>query len=389
MASWEPFFNPMSPLLWVNGSDCVWIRGESVVALHNRGRLRDVYPWIVGDVRVAESMVRRSSSLVAALVESLLSWRVVELSQLQAGLCAISPPDFDFENPSIYGALVRLGAVSVGFPYLDSLGVENSGRVFLCLGGVESLVKRVLPLLEVPVWVKSVLTSSGHVVGRREATFHNVLAAHCGLAFQHDKRFRLVGGDGVSGFNLIDPQARAESRVAFGAADCVGLTSRGVMVAVEVQRSHVNLEGKIRKWVRLLAASPMSRRGLVCVFLLPRNMRTGGYPTVAGFSRAGLMVEAGVGTPPAASRVGWARWEDWFTPQGYPSDGLGAYTDIRGESRSVFDFQGPRVDVERAEQWGFMQVDDWVEKVFGVDVSRWVHPNCLRGSLGLLEGGLR
>lgn len=377
---WTGLFDPMDPMLWVNGTDCVWVRGEAVMALESRGALARAYPWMVSNRAQAEAMVRANQDTVVGLVEALLSWRTVDVAQLRSGLCRVPLPVFDRDRPSLYGALARLGLVSVGFSYLDSLGVPSE-RVFLSLGGVEKLNRSVLRLLDVPSWVRSSLEATGRLYGRRQATLHNILAAHTGLAFLNDSRCMAVGGDGLSGFNLVDPVARKEADVAFGAADCVAVANQGAMCAVEVQRTGMNVRQKAERWARLLAASPMSRRGLICVWLFPKSVKTGEYAPRAGLSAAASLPEMTVGIPMVSARMGFALWDDWFE-KGVPSERFGSYTDMLGVERSVFDLEGPVVDPVAASHWGDRQVDDWVGRVFHVDMSRFRHPASVRGGLG-------
>ena len=386
-------FDPDDPSLWMLGSDVDWIRGDYVARLEHPGQFARQHPWLVANRLFAESMVRSNPKAVTAILGALLSWRVCTIGQLHAGLSAYPVPDFARDEPNLYGALVRLGAINIGFDQRERLEGVTVPQVWASMGNTASYIRDTLSCFESGAWLRMALTSS-RLSAMRVHARHNTYASHCGLMLARDARTKLVGGDGWGGFRLIDPRAVSEAGLnRVSSTDIVALTGGNVLAGIEVQAGANNMDKKLSNWARLLANSPMGRRGLVCVWLLIKDATRGEYPYLNPVLRkTSDMGEMMVGHPSVAQRMGVATWEEWFD-HGRPTEGFGSYTDLLGAKRSIFDDEWSRYTpsvrpLDTVEQWGWQVMRDALKREWGVNADGWRMPDAYRGGFyGFAKGG--
>lgn len=373
--------NVTDPLLWVNGSQGFWVKGASIIATPS---LADNLPFVVKDQHNAWALIRHQKQVVVTIFETLLMWRTVEITQLPA-LTKSVLPDFSWDTPNVYGALLRLGVINIGF---DSTGMLTGKprAIFLSIGSVEVLNKRFLKQLHIPAYMNTLLNApAGRLTATRQATMHNVLTAHVGVEALTDKRVQAVAGDGMSSFRMLTPSLSTVSNGAGG--DMTIFFTNGVSMAVEVQRTTIKLLDKMSRWLDALAQSDMRERGLLCVWLLPRNVTNGAYASVQSYvDKIRELPVSGVADSTgvlAGSRMGVVEWDTWFDSYGRLTDRFGFFVDVFGHERYVMDFAGSMpIDWDKASHWGFRQVDSVLGDVFHVDTSMWSHPECLAGGLG-------
>lgn len=377
-------FDPADDAWWSGQSDVDWVRGQYVAGLSHPGRVAKLHPWLVTNRLFAESMVKMNKRLVLDLFDALISWQICTVSQLDAGLCASTPPKFDRGEPNLYGALTRLGAINMGFDAREKLDGVAREQTWVSMSNDSKLVKRVLKLLAADEWQYRTYSQNRLTIGRPHAR-HNTLAAHTGLALSMDDRVRFTTGDGWGGFRFIDKRALDESGMErMSTADVVCMGRNNVLAGLEVQAGMIGLETKLRHWAQFLAYSPMRRRGVTCVFLYIKRPNVASYPPFRGVTdRVANMPEMMVGEPTVASRMGWAVWDDWFD-HGQPTERLGCYTDMMGRTRSILDpawrEHTPEVrDPKVIEDWGWVSVADQLREQWGVDVSGWRLPEQWRG----------
>ena len=383
---WQPFFDPLDDTLWARGSDVDWLKGTWVHAYTHPASLSGRHPFIPVTVAQAERLVRLHPEQVLAILGALLSWRVCTVDQLMAGLAAdvdgIEP--FYRDAPTVWGALLRLGVIDVGFSRTEFLEGRRVNQTWVAMGSEVALTRRITKILGVPAWMRDVLTD-GKFGQMRSHARHNTLVNHVALTAAHDERFRFVGGDGWGGFRGIDPQAVAEiGSAGRQSADMVGFVRGGVTMALELQIHAQWVPKKLAAWADLLAYSPMRRSGILCVWLQP-PVSAGVYEHFdKAFKEAAGLAQMAVGEPTVASRMGYARWDEWYDEQAHPTGRWGEYADMYGTRRSVFDPAWADVtphvnDADTIRDWGWKLMDDRIRAAWGWDVSRWKKPEALRG----------
>lgn len=387
---WTPFFDPKDPGLYVPQGDVDWMSGTWASRLDKPTAVEEVNPWLPGRKSVAEGIVRQNRDKTRALLFALLSWRSCTVKQLQAGLCATKGmPDFDREHPNLYGALCRLGCVSIGFSMRERFERVRVPQVWLSMNGRKENVARVCKLIGLTAGERESLTSTRAYSAHANAR-HNTFASHVGLTFAHDDRARLTAGDGWGLFRTIDPIAKTEAGIGgnLSGTDVIALCRNNTLACVEVQMHYNGLFDKLQRWAKLLAFSPMRRRGIVNVWLFaPMNRGSGQdkYGSMENmFHNAGAYIDVlGAGTPSVATRMGYAYWTDWYE-NGHPTERFGTYTDMNGARRSIYDPQwkhftpatNPVTDVT---DWGWKTMRDQLHDYWGVDATRWTMPEMWRG----------
>lgn len=376
-------FDPASDM-WAKESDVDWVRGSYVCEVEHPRQLLERNPWIVSNRVFAESMVKMNAQMVFDLFDTLIAWQVCTVSQAQAGLSASPLPPFNRYEPNLYGALVRLGAINVGFDPREKLDTIEREQVWLSMGNDSKIIRNVLKLISADEWQYRQYSQNRVALARPHAR-HNTFASHAGLLLSRDPRVMFTSGDGYGGFRYIDKRALDESGMErLSSADVVCMGRNNVLAGIEVQASRNSVDKKMRNWVRFLAHSPMGRRGVICVWLFIKGNSSDSYPPFHSLmEHAANMPEMMVGEPTVASRIGWALWEDWFA-NGVPTERIGEYTDMNGTKRNMLDASWRRFtphvrDVHSVEDWGWVTVRDQLAAEWGVDASRWTLPEEWRG----------
>lgn len=385
---WKPFLNPLQQGLFDGSAEVDWLYGEYVRSLSkDYKRLAAREQWIVWDRRRAQLMVAAQRDAAVGVVGALLSWRSACVSQLQAGLCSVPVPSFDRSRETLWGALLRLGVIDVGFSKTERWGGLEVPETWIALSHREENLKRLLRLLDLPQWYAAVL-SSGKLHGQRVYAFHNMMCDHVGLAAIHDPRFSFSAGDGWCNLRSLDEKALRQSGsvTSIAGGDVLMMTRGGVAVAVEGQGTLQSVEEKMRRWMRFLASSPMEYRGIVCVWLRMPNPHYGGEPDLAHVLerlRDDPLMLAGRSVP-VSMRLGVASWGDWFDPMGRPAEGFGVFSDSFGIPRSVFDGEysdnaPAAADASSLTGWGRGVLAETFRRVWGLDTSGWAVPDSYLG----------
>lgn len=393
--AWPGIFNPADEELWVRQSDCEWVMASTVHDMSDPIRLHHLElscPWIVSNAKQATEMLKSNREQALSIIGALMSWRNCTVSQLQAGLSRRPVPEFDRMKPNLYGALCRAGVLNVGFSRSEFYGRVFIPQTWLGLSRAQNRVYNVTHRIAGYGFpVESILRSRP---GTHQYARHNTFASHVGLAFAHDPRIKYTVGDGWALFRSLDAQAVSEmGRHPNNVPDLLGFTKNGVTAAIEVQSSTTDVAKKMEAWVDFLAHSPMSRRGVVCVWLL---IPVSNFQTTLDFSKyfqeAADYTGVTIGDPPVSARIGWATWNDWFDKMGNPTGGFGEYTDLLGIRRSMFaDDWGPlpvTADFSRLTDWGWDVMNRDIRNVFGWDTSTWRKPDFYRGDTYGFVGGL-
>lgn len=382
---WEHFINPLDDNLWGQNSDVNWMQGSWVKTLDHPKQLTDSNPWIPLDPGKAEGMIRRDSQTVLEIIGALFSWRVCAISQLQAGLAPHGAPDFDRTQPNLYGALLRLGIINVGFSKREAFGLTQVPEVWASMGGSLKFTKHLTDILNMPAWTRSLITN-GRFGGVKIHARHNTLTAHVGLTFSKDERVRFVSGDGWGRFRDLDPQAIAEiGGMGINSADAIAFMKNGATVALETQIHANDLKKKLEAWCRFLVYSPMSRRGLLCVWLQAPSAQGCSYGNfLSVFEPARDMQGMTAGNPTVASRMGLARWNEWYDEKGLPTERFGEYMDMFGNRQSIYDpkwmqYAPPQQPFINVNEWGWRLMEDQIRREWNWDVTRWVKPDAMRG----------
>lgn len=376
-------FDPNDEDLWKAGSAADWYKGNDMFGLEHPGLFAQSHPWFVANKLFAESMVKANSETVSSILGALLSWKTCTAGQLRAGLSVKGAPPFERDEPNLYGAMNRLGIINVGFSQSERLYGQTVNHVWLSPSNSPKLINRAMRLYGMEKWMRDTMAVS-YYAGNRFHVRHNTYAAHAGLMLARDKRVRFASGDGWGKFRSVDPQAVAESKVGKAcAADVVALCGNNVLAGIEIQASNGELDRKMQNWARMLAYSPMRRRGLVCVWLQIPKANEGYESFNAALQRARGMTEMVVGDPTVSQRMGIAVWDEWFE-HGVPTERFGEYTDMGGTRRSIFDdsWSGctPQVrDVRSVSEWGWDVARDIIKKDWGWDVTGWTMPEAYRG----------
>lgn len=384
--AWEPFFNPLDETLWAGSSDVNWMKGSWVRGNTHPAALAARYPFIPATRSQAESIVRTRSAQVLAILGGLFSWRTCTVDQLRAGLVddGMMIDAFSRDAPSVWGAMLKLGAIDVGFSKAEIFEGVRVPQTWVQVGSVKNYTKQITSTLGMPAWMRGILTNgqfrATHVFAR-----HNTLTNHVGLACVHDERIKFACGDGWGGFRYIDPQAVADAGGWAGqTADMLAFLDNGITMALELQLHATDVTKKLTAWANFLAHSPLARRGLVNVWLQP-PLPDGGYTSYMKSFRVASQLDAmTVGTPMVAERMGYARWEEWFDPDGHPDTHWGEYEDLTGTRRSVFDStwraSTPTLNpVAGVQDWGWALMDERIRQAWGWDISGWRKPDTLRG----------
>lgn len=386
-------FDPADENLWRLGSDVDWVKGSYVSGMESPGVFARKHQWIVANRLFAETMVRNNPQATLNILGALFSWRVCTTGQLADGLAAGPVPGFDRDEPNLYGALCRLGAISVGFDQREHWEDTRLPYTWLTVGDNSVRVRDAVNLIDRRQSLKRTLTK-GMFQAMRVHARHNTFASHVGVTLVHDPRVRFAGGDAWGAFRLIDAQAVAEVGLnRISSTDVVTSLSNNALVGIEVQTGTRELDTKIRNWSRLLAYSPMSRRGLLCVWLFIKGASTNSYaPYARVFEESRDLAEMSVGDPSVAQRMGYAAWDDWYE-RGQPTGRFGEYTDVLGNRRSMFDPRWGRVaptpkPLDTIDEWGWQVMRDDIRREFGWDASSWRMPDAYRGGFfGFARGG--
>lgn len=390
--SWTGCFDPLDDYLWFGQSNCDWIKPSQMQDLMTMGfNETGRYPWYVSDLKKARTMVQENREAVLSIIGSLMSWRNATVSQLQAGLVRYPVPEFTRSSPNLYGALSRVGALNIGFSKREYIANVYVPQVWLGLNGIRGQVSKVTRLAAGYGYPTDAIIRPG--VGTHQYARHNTCASHVGLAFAHDSRVKYTAGDGWALFRRLDAQATGEMGIHFNnVPDLLGFTTRGVVAAIEVQSALTDVPKKMRAWVDFLSHSPMSRRGLLCIWLLIPSVSQGMANFTKIFEEAMNLPGVTVGEPPVSDRIGWANWYDWFDQQGNPTDRLGTFTDLMGHERSMFDTDWgllpQTADYSELTDWGWNLMNRSILDVFGWDTSTWVKPDLYRGDSYGFIGGL-
>lgn len=380
--SWKPKLNPDQPGLYGDRTDVDWID------LTRFGPGSDEYewarnqPWHVTKPS-AEAIIRRHPKETMGVIAALASWRTCAISQLQDGLCPVPVPDFDREHPNMYSALMALGVLKIGFSGRERHGYATIPQVWLALCIQRKQLKHVFHIIDADPGAIQSIAANEKLRVRCNAR-HNTYACHLGLTLAKDSRCRFTCGDGWAGLRTIDPQARAEAGLPVATSgDLVALLTNNVLANVEVQTSGGKIEEKASRWARMLAASPIDRRGIVCVWLAVRKR----WANAIDFGPELLdpvrnLPEASV--PLVQQRMGFARWDEWFDPKGLPTSRLGTYTDLSGLTRSLFDPQWAQLapkpkPLSYACDWGWRTMRMQLRDYWGWDPKAWAYPQRLRG----------
>lgn len=387
MGMWKPFLNPADPGLYGPSNDVDWLMGEYVRGVDGPQRFHESNPWIPVARPTAERMVAARHDETLGLLGALRSWRVCTVSQLQAGLCPTPLPDFDHEANNLYGALLRLGCINVGFSGRERFERVRVPETWLSMGNVTKATRRVLKLIGATPAERALLTDTNvKGVGRRHAR-HNTYAAHIGLTCMRDPRVDFACGDGWSSFKTIDPKANADAGLNAGcAADVTVMGRNGVFAGIEVQTGMGRTFDKVSRWRDMLMHSPMGRRGLVCVWVV---IGKNGVPLTDGARDALTSIASDLdgltaGMPPVGARMGIAYWTDWYDAKGRPTEGFGTYTDMFGHRRGVFDpqwreFTPGHEPLEKVGEWGWRTMRRQIRDYWGWDTPGWSYPEAYRG----------
>lgn len=189
-------------------------------------------------------------------------------------------PEFHRDEPNLYGALCRLGVIDIGFSPYERFSGQIIPQTWLSLSSDKKLIRNTLGLFNSATWLRRML-SDKQLIGMRRHVRHNTYAAHVGLHLGVNPDIKLVGGDGWGAFRLIDPQAVSEAGLPHSCStDITALASNNVLAGIEVQVHPNNMSQKISNWSKLLAYSPMQRRGLICIWLLIRDTSQWQYPAL-------------------------------------------------------------------------------------------------------------
>lgn len=386
VSPWKYFFDPDDPMLFAKQSDLDWVSGDYVANLPHpvATASEEGNGWIMPYRAVAERMVRDDPETVLALVGALFSWRTATVDQLRAGLCNMPLPAFDRDQPNIYGALARLGVINVGFSKRERLEHIRVPQVWLAVGNDRDYVENIIPLTGRRPWFRKGL-AAGSLYGVRQHARHNTFASHVSLAACHDPRVQLTGGDGWGGLRLLDAQAQADSGANIGAAtDVTILTEGNVMASIEIQFGTNRIKDKMERWVRMLAYSPMPRRGLLCIWLSSPMTHSGSDNFPAAMTAMSQLPEMAAGVPPVAQRMGYAMWDEWFD-HGRPTGRFGEYIDVFGTRRSIFDpawrqYTPKHVTgIDGIRDWGWRQMRDELLNAWGWDTGSWRFADKWRG----------
>ena len=396
--TWPGFFNPNDPKLWAMGSDVDWIYGDYIYDLGKTDTLHLTQPWIVRTEQSATKLVRENAQTVLSLLGALMAWRVTTVSQMQAGLAPNAEiPTFYRDIPTIYGAMVRLGLIDVGFSPRERLEGIEVPQVWLSLGKRSKLVRRIDKILADKItgtdqWITRTLFSGTGFFSRRHAR-HNTFAAHAALTASRNSRVKLVTGDGWGAFRRIDQRACDEANLTgLSATDVVILSHSHTTCCLEVQAAGLDNKSKLQNWINFLSKSPMSRRGILCIWLTIPNV-SGIQPNLTNdLMAAGRTPTASIGMPSVGQRIGIAKWDEWFDELGLPTSQFGTYTDLFGERRDMltgWDASTPHEinDISSVGNWGWEQVRTHIARKWGLNTGSWRMPEFLRGGFyGFTEG---
>lgn len=377
-------FDPNREELWWGGSDVDWVRGSMIAEYEHPAVFARRHPWLPGNEQQARRIILDHREETFRLLGALMSWRVCTVSQLLAGLCPIPLPEFNRDQPGLWGALARLGVINIGFSPRERLEGTQVNQIWVSMGNKRKYTLKLLKTLGTKGDMYRMYERSNMVAARIHAR-HNTYAAHAGLMLKQDERMVFTSGDGYSGFRRIDQKALDTAGLnRASAADVVALGCNGTLTGIEVQSGVRNMEKKIEHWAKLLANSPMQRRGLLCVWLLIPDATRWEYPVFNTLlDTAAGRPEMAAGMPNVASRMGVARWDEWFN-NGRPTERIGQYRDMYGVERSIFDPQwaqaAPDVpDMSRVTDWGWNQMRASIKEEWGWDTTGIPLPDEYRG----------
>lgn len=378
---WKPTIDPDDPKLYLN-RDVIWFQPDMPGI--GPEAWKDRLPWMVTGISQAKAIARTHPEQTIGVLAALASWRTCTVDQLRDGLSNTPLPEFT-DEPNLYGALCRLGLIYVGVSDREYMFPGTVPHRWLCIRTNRDEAMRLLAGAGIPKDISRSWANSRATYTHRHAR-HNTYVAHLGLALARHPQVRWVGGDGWCRFNTIDPEGWADSHVSVVAGgDALCLCDNRALPVFEVQSSMAGLENKVGRWMRMLAASPMSRRGLMCVWLLIPGQRDHAYQDSGQL--LGLIREQDESRrPDVAARIGIARWDQWFNPGGTPTQWLGVYRDANGTSRSIFDPRladgvTPRLvnPLESVAEWGWRGMRAELASWWGFDPRQWAFPPSMRG----------
>ena len=362
--------------VWQEGSQVIWLTGDIISKSSHKTLWNQSFTWIPVMEKQAVAIVREYQPFVIRLLELLLSWRSLSLSQVEMMCTSIPVPRFDRERVNVWGALVRLGVIRVGFLFSD-LVLRDSGEVFVCLSALHDKNYRLLRLLGVADDMAHNYLLSKYIHSPHVAVKHNVYAAHVGWSLYRDSRVRTVGGDGVGGFRYFAP---ANSVNQAAAMDCVVFPRQGGVLGIEVQ-SDARIFDKMERWIHFLSVVP----DMWCLWLIiPNASHQTMNPRV--FTR--YQSDSRLLTHQIGTRLLWANWSDWFTPEGLKrSHGWGIVHDFLGHTLPVLDtVKGDTWDWSPASTWLWYSVCSTISTHYHLDVTTMKPPAALLNpGIGLFQ----
>ena len=370
------FFLPINPLddsLWGGHSDVDWYEGRYFGQLKPTDIAVRSTPFIPKNRDEAWNIVASNKQAAISILGALMSWRTASIDQLQAGLSVKPVPDFSRTEPNLYGAMLMLGVLSIGFSHAERFGHEVP-HVFIAPSGDDKATRAFVKQLESGAWLQHVLTRNLFKAVRRTVR-HNTFVNNIALSAAHNKHVQFIGGDGWSSLKGLDNRAVTESghspigRI----ADAIMLADNNVLAALEIQLSNGGVFGKLHDWVQFISHSPMQRRGIICVYVLAPRLFEGTYSNPQSIISQIVESQPTVltGDPLVGERIGFARWDDWMLSYASAKN-FGQYTDLFGHEQNIFDPKWaqytPRIhNPSIISEWGYLSVQKNIQQFWGLD----------------------
>jgi hypothetical protein len=324
--------------LWTNGSSAVWVSAELAERQVASGLAR--IPAHLSMTTAEATRILRSTKTRGARLSALGAmdqWRTLSGEQMAAltGWGALASP-----TSKILTAAFTAGVLDVG-EFANPLARGTSADRSRLVRPTRSLAfdQVIAPDLTYQEWVS--ITGGSPWDFRRQYDRHNLISTEMGLRVAEFCEVGTVLGEKLSTADLLywSGLGRTGECPDKRAADLTVVRADGLRIAVEVTASAGNdFAAKVRRWAHVLAGNSLASSGLVVLFV---EAAPPGNSARASVRQRRVIEEVtkqvakvvmefpGTAGDRVASRIGVARWEDWFPSGHHVSPGFASLDAVR------------------------------------------------------------
>jgi hypothetical protein len=334
----DPFWDGV----WTNGSSAVWVSADLAERQVAAGlaRIPSRLDMSMDEaMRILTSNKTRGARLSA--LGAMDQWRTLSGEQLAA---MTGWPALSSATSKILTAAFTAGVLDLG-EFANPLARGTNAERSRLVRPSRSLAfdQLIAPGLTYQEWVS--VTGGSPWDFRRQYDRHNLISTEMGLRVAEFCEVGTVLGEKLSTADLLywsglGRQGECSDK---RAADLTVVRPDGLRIAVEVTASaNADFAAKVRRWAHVLAGNSLASSGLVVLFVEaapPGNAARASsrqrrvIEEVTKQIAKVVMEFPGSSADRVASRIGVARWEDWFLASHHASPGFASLDAVRPTAR--------------------------------------------------------